>query len=195
MVVFGLSSLKFPQYFVLILLPAYCYLWTELARWELDPWWQDVLAVAAAVIGTMSFLLTVPAFNVNSLAQVQTLRGERIPASAIVVTEQTIGDLINQRWCTVEKAAPCLGHATYAITWQTYLQSSFDRGRRRLRQAHEGRHRRHVLQRRRRDRHGLEAKDHSMKIRSGSSLAATAAVGSLLRRAAPHAGAGVRAVR
>ena len=45
-----------------------------------------------------------------------------------MVTEETIGDLINQRWCTVENATACLGHATYAITWQTYLQSSFNEG-------------------------------------------------------------------
>ena len=127
-VVFGSSSLKFPQYFVLILLPAYCYLWTELAHWDLDPWWRTFWPIAAAIIGTMSFLLTVPVFNVNSLAEVQAYAAGRIPGSAIVVTEETIGDLINQRWCTVEKADACLGHATYAITWQTYLQSSFNQG-------------------------------------------------------------------
>jgi 4-amino-4-deoxy-L-arabinose transferase-like glycosyltransferase len=127
-VVFGASSLKFPQYFALILLPAYCYLWTEVARWDLDPWWRTFWPVAAAVVGTMSFLLTVPALNVNALAQVQTYAADRVPASAIVVTEETIGDLINQRWCTVENATACLGHATYAITWQTYLQSSFNEG-------------------------------------------------------------------
>ena len=127
-VVFGLSSLKFPQYFVLILLPAYCYLWTELAHWDLNLWWKRFWPIAAAIIGTMSFLLTIPAFNVNSLAEVQSYAAERIPASAIVVTEESIGDLINQRWCTVENANPCLGHATYAITWQTYLQSSFTEG-------------------------------------------------------------------
>jgi 4-amino-4-deoxy-L-arabinose transferase-like glycosyltransferase len=127
-VVFGVSSLKFPQYFVLILLPAYCYLWTELAHWDLDPWWRTFWPIAAAVIGVMSFLLTVPVFNVNSLAEVQAYAADRIPANAIVVTEETIGDLINQRWCAVEKANACLGHATYAITWQTYLQSSFTEG-------------------------------------------------------------------
>ena len=127
-VVFGASSLKFPQYFVLILLPAYCYFWTELARWDLEPWWRTFWPAAAAVIGTMSFLLTIPVFNVNSLAEVQAYASDHIPASAIVVTEQSIGDLIDQRWCTVEKATPCLGHATYAITWQTYLQSSFSEG-------------------------------------------------------------------
>jgi 4-amino-4-deoxy-L-arabinose transferase-like glycosyltransferase len=127
-VVFGISSLKFPQYFVLILLPAYCYFWTELARWDLDPWWRAFWPIAAAVVGTMSFLLTIPAFNANSLQAAQTYAADHIPASAIVVTEETIGDLINQRWCTVEKATACLGHATYAITWQTYLQSSFTEG-------------------------------------------------------------------
>ncbi|HEX4089385.1 MAG TPA: phospholipid carrier-dependent glycosyltransferase [Trebonia sp.] len=128
LVVFGVSSLKFPQYFVLILLPAYCFFWTELAQWRIDQWWKRFWPIAAAVIGTMSFLLTVPVFNVNSLAEVQAYAADRIPASAIVVTEQSIGDLIDQRWCTVEKANPCLGHATYAITWATYLQSSFTEG-------------------------------------------------------------------
>ncbi len=127
-VVFGVSSLKFPQYFVLILLPAYCYFWTELAHWDLDAWWKRFWPIAAAIVGTMSFLFTIPVFNVNSMAEVQSYAADRIPASAIVVTEQSIGDLINQRWCTVEKADACLGHATYAITWKTYLQSSFNEG-------------------------------------------------------------------
>lgn len=127
-VVFGTSSLKFPQYFVLILLPAYCYFWTEFAYWDFQLRWRKFWPVAAAVIGTCSFLFTVPVFNVNSLAEVQAYAAKDIPASAIVVTEQSIGDLINQRWCTVEKADACVGHATYAITWRTYLQSSFNQG-------------------------------------------------------------------
>jgi 4-amino-4-deoxy-L-arabinose transferase-like glycosyltransferase len=128
LVVFGASSLKFPQYFVLILLPAYCYLWTEFAHWDLDPRWQRFWPIAASAVGVCSFLLTIPAFNVNSLAEVQAYATEHIPARAIVVTEQSIGDLVQQRWCTVEKADACVGHATYAITWQTYLQSSFNEG-------------------------------------------------------------------
>jgi len=127
-VVFGSSSLKFPQYFVLILLPAYCYLWTEVAHWEIGTRWRTMLPLAASAIGILSFLLTVPVFNVNSLREVQAYAASDIPANAIVVTEQSIGDLINQRWCTVEKADACVGYATYAITWQTYLQSSFNQG-------------------------------------------------------------------
>jgi 4-amino-4-deoxy-L-arabinose transferase-like glycosyltransferase len=127
-VVFGFSSLKFPQYFALILIPAYCFLWTEVIRWN---WGQarKGMAIAAAVLaGFGSFLLTVPAFSVNTLAQVQQYAATRIPANSVVVTEQSIGDLIQQPWCTVEAATNCVTAATYAITWRTYLQSSFKEG-------------------------------------------------------------------
>jgi len=127
-VVFGLSSLKFPQYFALILIPAYCFLWTEVARWDWRPAWKRTVMAAAAVAGIGSFLLTVPAFSANSLAQVQRYAAARISADNIVVTEQSIGDLIGQRWCTVEMATRCKNHAGYAITWRTYLQSSFRQG-------------------------------------------------------------------
>ena len=127
-VVFGLSSLKFPQYFALILIPAYCFLWTEMTRWRWRSVWKGTVMAAAAVAGLGTFALTVPAFSVNTLAQVQQYAATRIPASGIVVTEQSIGDLIQQRWCTVEVATPCLHAATYAITWRTYLQSSFTEG-------------------------------------------------------------------
>ena len=127
-IVFGLSSLKFPQYFALILLPAYCYLWTEVARWDWQQARKRVVMGTAVLAGLGSFLLTVPAFSVNSLAQVQQYAATQIPADSIVVTEQSIGDLIQQQWCTVEVATPCLTFATYAITWRTYLQSSFNEG-------------------------------------------------------------------
>ena len=128
MVVFGLSSLKFPQYFALILLPAYCFLWTEVARWNWRSAWKRAAVAAATLAGLRSFLLTVPAFSVNSLAEVQQYAATKIPADNIVVTEQSIGDLIQQRWCTVEEATKCLHSATFAITWRTYLQSSFKEG-------------------------------------------------------------------
>jgi 4-amino-4-deoxy-L-arabinose transferase-like glycosyltransferase len=127
-VVFGLSSLKFPQYFALILIPAYCFFWTELVRWNWRSVWKRMVMATAVVAALGSFALTVPAFSTNTLAQVQQYAATQIPASDVVVTEQSIGDLIQQRWCTVEVATACLGAATYAITWRTYLQSSFTEG-------------------------------------------------------------------
>jgi 4-amino-4-deoxy-L-arabinose transferase-like glycosyltransferase len=127
-VVFGMSSLKFPQYFALILVPAYCYLWTELAQQDWRPIVKYSAAAVAAVTGTVSFLLTVPAFDSNSLSAVEAYAASQIPHQAVVVTEQSIGDLISQRWCTVEKPSACTGNAAYAITWRTYLESSFAQG-------------------------------------------------------------------
>ena len=127
-VVFGISSLKYPQYFALILMPAYCFFWTEVARWNWRWAWKSIVMATAVVAGMGSFLLTVPTFSVNTLAEVQQYAATQIPASGIVVTEESIGDLIQQRWCTVEVATPCLGAATYVITWRTYLYSSFHEG-------------------------------------------------------------------
>ena len=119
-VVFGLSSLKFPQYFALILIPAYCFLWTEVARWDWRPAWKRTAMAAAALAGLGSFLLTVPAFSANTLAEVQQYAAARIPATSVVVTEQSIGDLIQQPWCTVEVATPCL-HAGHVCDHLAHL--------------------------------------------------------------------------
>jgi hypothetical protein len=92
----------------------------------------------ATAAGLGSFLLTVPAFSANTLAQVQQYAAARIPADSVVVTEQSIGDLIQQPWCTVEVPTTCLGPARYAITWRTYLQSSFQQGNAEFRQMMQG---------------------------------------------------------
>jgi 4-amino-4-deoxy-L-arabinose transferase-like glycosyltransferase len=127
-VVFGISALQFPQYFALILVPAYCFLWTEVARLDWRTAWKGATAGAAALAGAASLLLALQAFSANTLAQTQHYAAAHIPANSIVVTEQNIGDLISQPWCTVEYAVPCLHAASYAITWKTYLQSSFGEG-------------------------------------------------------------------
>jgi 4-amino-4-deoxy-L-arabinose transferase-like glycosyltransferase len=127
-VIFGFSSLKFPQYFALILIPAYLFLWTEVAHWDLPDKGRWAIVGVAVLASVGCFALTIPAYSYNTLAKVQQYAAAKIPHGAAVVTEQSIGDLIDQPWCTVEYAAPCLHAATYAITWKTYLQSSFTEG-------------------------------------------------------------------
>lgn len=127
--IFGFSSLKFPQYFAMILIPSYCFLWTEVARWDWQRAWKKFSVAAVAVVASVGcFALTVPAYQYNTLQLTQQYIAANIPAKDPVVTEESIGDLINQPWCTVEFAAPCLNTAKYAITWSTYLQSSFTQG-------------------------------------------------------------------
>lgn len=127
-VVFGSSSLRFPQYFALILVPMYCYIWS--AVWAADRSARLKLAAVAVavVLGVGSFWLRVPAQTGNPFREVQAYAASSIPPGAVVVTEEAIGDLIRQRWCRVEQPANCARAATYAITWKTYLQSSFTLG-------------------------------------------------------------------
>jgi 4-amino-4-deoxy-L-arabinose transferase-like glycosyltransferase/glycosyltransferase involved in cell wall biosynthesis/putative flippase GtrA len=126
--VFGLSSLKFPQYFVLVLIPLYCLGWTELARWNRTDKWKLSVVACAVICGIASLLLSMSALRGNPFASAQQYAAANISPGSVVVTEQSIGDLIDQPWCTVEEATPCLHTAAYAITWQTYLQSSFTEG-------------------------------------------------------------------
>jgi len=127
-VVFGVSSLRFPQYFALILVPAYCFFWSEV--WHYD-WRQGIkyaAMVTAVMAGLASWWLRIPSQEDNAFADAQRYAATHIPPGAIVVTEETMGDLIQQPWCKVEYTPPCQHSASYAITWKTYLQSSWQLG-------------------------------------------------------------------
>lgn len=130
--VFGASSLRYPQYFAMVLVPLYCLFWTELWRWARGRARAlvAVAAVLALAAGLTSFWLRVgsepPSENV--FAEVQQYAAAHIPAQAVVLADESIGDLIGQPYCQEQAATPCLWHATYAITWTTYLQSTFKLG-------------------------------------------------------------------
>jgi 4-amino-4-deoxy-L-arabinose transferase-like glycosyltransferase len=126
--IFGLSALKFPQYFALILIPLYAFFWTELAKWDRPARLKFVAVALAVVLGFGSFYLRVIGQNDNPFKQVQAYTASSIPRGSVVVTEETIGDLIQQPWCRVEQVVDCPASVTYAITWKTYLQSSFKLG-------------------------------------------------------------------
>ena len=59
MVVFGLSSLRFPQYFALILIPAYCFFWSEVWQWDRGLHLKYAAVGLAVVAGCASFWLRV----------------------------------------------------------------------------------------------------------------------------------------
>jgi Dolichyl-phosphate-mannose-protein mannosyltransferase len=125
-VVFGASSLRFPQYFALLLVPMYCFWWTEFWRWRRALRVKLGVILLAALAGLTSFWLRVPTQPGNPFLEVSQYAAQHIPQGDVVVTEETIGDLIPQPYCRVELPANCEhGVATYAITWVTYLQSSF----------------------------------------------------------------------
>jgi Dolichyl-phosphate-mannose-protein mannosyltransferase len=125
-VVFGVSSLRFPQYFALLLVPMYCFWWTEFWQWRRAVSVKLGAVLLAALAGLTSFWLRVPTQPGNPFLEASQYAAQHIPRGDVVVTEETIGDLIPQPYCRVELPANCEhGTAAYAITWVTYLQSSF----------------------------------------------------------------------
>jgi glycosyltransferase involved in cell wall biosynthesis/4-amino-4-deoxy-L-arabinose transferase-like glycosyltransferase len=127
-VVFGFSSLRYQQYFALVLVPLYCVWWTEVWTWRRGPALKVLAATLAVVAGLSSFWLRVGSQSDNVFGQVQQYAATSIPANAVVLADESVGDLIRQPYCQEQAANACLWHATYAITWTTYLQSTFKLG-------------------------------------------------------------------
>ena len=77
------------------------------------------LAGTSALAGVISFGLSTTAQSGNPLAQIRQYAARYIPAKAVLVADEMTGDLIAQPYCREQAAAPCLHHASYAITWTT----------------------------------------------------------------------------
>jgi 4-amino-4-deoxy-L-arabinose transferase-like glycosyltransferase len=127
-VIFGFSSLRFPQYFALILLPMYAYLWTELWHWDRRRLTLAAVAGVAVLAGLASFTARIGGYDDNVFAQAQTYAATQIPPRAVVIADEAVGDLIPQPYCREQDTGACAHRASYAITWKTYLQSSFALG-------------------------------------------------------------------
>ncbi len=84
-----------------------------------------MLATLAIVAGLGSFWLRVVVSPSDDVfTETQQYAATRIPPNAVVLADEAIGDLIRQPYCREQAANPCLWHASYAITWTTYLQST-----------------------------------------------------------------------
>ena len=65
--------------------------------------------MVACLAGLLSFWGRVGAQDDNVFAQVQQYAATSIPAHAVVVADEAIGDLIAQPYCREQQADPCLG--------------------------------------------------------------------------------------
>ncbi len=129
--VFGISTLRYAQYFALALIPLYCYLWTRTARMLQS---RKVLRAFTAVGMTVILLASLGSFTLrvlrpsdNAFAQVLEYSQQHIPRTAIVVAESSIAYEVPQRYCSPYGrglSSACQRNASYIITWQTYLQSA-----------------------------------------------------------------------
>jgi 4-amino-4-deoxy-L-arabinose transferase-like glycosyltransferase len=127
-VIFGFSSLRYPQYFALVLVPMYAWFWTESARWQLRGRARSALIAVACVAGIASFCGRIVGYDDNVFADAQQYAATSIPPHAVVIADEAIGDLIKQPYCREQDTAPCKDVASYAITWDTYLQTTRELG-------------------------------------------------------------------
>lgn len=116
------SSLRFPQYFALTLIPLYVLAWSRAARMESPLKRAAAAAALLASVASVALRVAVPGDNV--LASVRQYAAVSMPAGAVVVADEQVGDEIGQPYCREQDSAACLGRASYVITWDTYLQQT-----------------------------------------------------------------------
>src|SRR5258708_14847474 len=122
-VIFGLSSLRYPQYFALILVPLYLLFWRTLMD-NRRAWLKYACVTVAVAAGLVSYRLSTDRQQVNPYARVAQFTAAHVPSGAVMIADEQIGDLLTQPFCREQVAVPCMHHASYAITWDTYLQST-----------------------------------------------------------------------
>lgn len=128
--IFGPAGLHFSQYFVMVLLPIYAYLWVSL--WPRLARRPAVLVAAFSAIvialGCGSAVLRLRQDS-NAFREFQQYAATKIPPGDLVIAG-TAGDpiayVINQPWCSPgsDLSSFCFKNASYLVTWQTYLQSA-----------------------------------------------------------------------
>lgn len=122
-VIFGLSSIRYPQYFALILVPLYLMFWRILMN-NRRAWLKYACVTAAIAAGLLSYRLSTDRQQVNPYARVAQFTATHVPSRAVMIADEQIGDLLTQPFCREQLASPCVHRASYAITWDTYLQST-----------------------------------------------------------------------
>lgn len=125
---FGVTlKVRLPHYIFLVIVPAYCYLASEIKQYvegARRPGARRVVAVAALVgmIGASGFYATYQRMVVddrNTFGGSIAWINQNVPAGALVITEEPIGNNIRQPYCKMDRAASCEKAASYIVVYTT----------------------------------------------------------------------------
>jgi 4-amino-4-deoxy-L-arabinose transferase-like glycosyltransferase len=125
LVFFAALQIRFPQYFMMVLIPLYGYVAIETLRW-LPGRGRAVTGAAVLVLVAIlaadgvTFWQRIASRDDNALKAVAAFANARIPASDVVITEQPVGVLIRQPYCETWKVDKCAG-AQWLIDYRTQL--------------------------------------------------------------------------
>lgn len=121
----GAIHLKYPHYFIILLLPIYLFLAGEIKAWLGKKTRRGIGSVGLyvgcgfiALLGVLGFFWRIVDLSDNALEATAQYAEANIPVGDVVLTEQPIGNLIRQPFCDIRwRAGPCAGVAKYIITY------------------------------------------------------------------------------
>lgn len=127
---FAFISMKFPSYLLTILIAMYFYVASEVVEaLRNNPYGRLKKAIVAGMVllalaGITGSYVRLVSYGDNAIAAVGKFAQKNIPANAVVLTEQPIGNLIGQPFCDIRAhARKCGGAATWVIT---YTSANYD---------------------------------------------------------------------
>jgi 4-amino-4-deoxy-L-arabinose transferase-like glycosyltransferase len=126
LIFFSVLQIRFPQYFMLVLIPLYGYVGIETMLWLSRRGRAATTVVAVVVTAVLAadvatYVQRIANRDDNALEAVAAYANEQIPASDVVMTEQPIGVLIRQPYCETWKAPRCLPRSKWLIYYRTKL--------------------------------------------------------------------------
>lgn len=124
-------QLKLPHYFLMVFVPMFCYLASELERSVVFDRVRTVRLAGAvfAVIVVANFAvfgLRFVARSDNAIRQTAEWTRANLPSNAKVLTEESIGSAIQQPYCKFGHAHNCATTVEYIITYNTHTQQPPD---------------------------------------------------------------------
>lgn len=121
---FGLIKLRFPHYMIMLLVPLYAFLASELVRVARSEIGIRVLAFGAVAVVQLNMLTFANRFvhrADNALAAVRDYAREEIPREALILTEETVGMIVPQPYCKLVEADRCQ-QAAFVILYTSHTQ-------------------------------------------------------------------------
>ncbi|MBV9212714.1 MAG: glycosyltransferase family 39 protein [Actinobacteria bacterium] len=125
---FGTINLRFPHYYIMILVPMYLMITQEGIDWfrqgSVIPHARLAGAVAVAALlcaNGATFAQRFGERHDNALLAVAHYM-RHVPVADTVITEQTVGDIIRQPYCEMWRTASCVSEASYVIVYRSHTQ-------------------------------------------------------------------------
>jgi 4-amino-4-deoxy-L-arabinose transferase-like glycosyltransferase len=135
---FAGMKLVLPHYLIMVIVPLYCFIASELSRREqlkkikaLDSAKHRLTRRPLLVVGVVLALMAIGngiAFAVriadsddNALKATAIWATNHLPANAEIITEESVGAVISQPYCKIAHSGACHG-ATYIITYNSHTQ-------------------------------------------------------------------------